>query len=76
MWIIFYYTNINIIFKRPINFTLENVEFELPVWTGRKGQIRLFEGHTSDTIELPHVQERITLVSTLVQEIWFSILYN
>ena len=65
---------INFIFKRPINFALECVEFT--VWTGSKGKIRLFEGHTSDTITFPHVHDKITLESTLFQEIWFFILYN
>ena len=37
--IMFYYNNINFIFKRPINVVLESVEIELPVWTGSKGQI-------------------------------------
>ena len=37
--IIFYYNNINFIFK-DIDFALECVEFELPVWTGSKGHIR------------------------------------
>ena len=68
MRIIFYYKKSISYSKDPsINFALECVEFELPVWTGSKGQIRLFEGHTSDTIKIPHAHGKVTLVSTLLQ---------